>query len=254
MSEKLLRIWFVLILGLGFCSAAVGADFRVENGVYSGSHKEPISQSLTVFHQGVVYDFLQEPAETIVFDKAAGRFTILDDAQRIRSELTTTTVDSFIQKLKDRAGKLQDPLMRFFADPVFIERFDPSRGELLLQSPLVNYLANVSTVNDPAIATEYREFADHNVRLSALLIPGSRPPFARLKLNDALARRGSVAREVILTIALPGDKNRQPATIRSEHILSLELSPADLERIQYARQSMSDYKLVAFDKYRQSKR
>ena len=85
------------------------------------------------------------------------------------------------------------------------------------------------------------------------LIPGSRPPFARLKLNEALAQREAVAREVTLTITVVKDGKTQPATVRSEHLLSLTLAPADMERIDRARKAMTAYKPVSFDKYRQAK-
>ncbi len=226
----------------------------MENRIYSGDQKEPVSQSLTVFQQGVVYDFLQEPAETIIFDKAAARFAILDNLRQIRTEMTTAAIDSFTQKLKDRAAKHQDPLTRFLADPVFEEHFDPTRSELLLKSPLVNYRVIVTAADNVALAAQYREFSDWNARLSAILNPGSRPPFARLKLNEALANRESVPRQVTLTIASPGDQNHAPATMRSEHQLSSSLTPADLERIQRAQQAAVKYKPVAFDKYYQAKK
>jgi len=256
-SSSIMRIvffhlWFILIVGLGVSTISSAADFRVENRIYSGDNTEPSSQSCTVFHQGLVYDFLQNPSETIVFDKAAGRFVILDDRRQIRTELSTTELDRFARQLKDRAGQGQDPLMQFLAEPVFDERFDQSRRELTLVSKSVTYKAIVASAENAAIATQYREFSDWYARLNAMLIPGSRPPFARLKLNEALARREAVAREVTLTINTVKDGKVQASTVRSDHHLSLELTPDDMERIQHARHSMTGYKLVSFDKYRQA--
>jgi hypothetical protein len=142
--------------------------------------------------------------------------------------------------------------MQFLAEPSFEERYDPSRRELILFSDLVNYRAIVTSA-DNAVASQYREFSDWYARLNAILISGARPPFARLKLNEALARREAVAREVTLTITVVKYGKTQPATVRSEHILSLTLTPADTERIDLARKSMTAYKPVSFDHYRQAK-
>ncbi len=224
----------------------------MENRVYSGNNKQPDSQSTTIFQHAFVYDFLQKPPETIVFDKTAGRFVILDDARQVRSELTTQELENFTQKLKERAGKEQDPLAQFFAEPSFEERYDPSRRELILSSDLVNYKAIITSA-DNAVVSQYREFSDWYARLNAIPIFGSRPPFARFKLNEALARREAVAREVVLTITVVKEGKTHPATVRSEHLLSLTLAPADVERIDRARKSMTAYKPVSFDKYRQAK-
>ncbi len=258
MNTGFLRVLFLLLAGLSIyagpsmCGALFAQDFRVDNRVYQGDNKEPVSQSCTVFYQGTVCDFLEKPAETIIFDKTAGRFFILDDARRIRTELSTTQLASFTQRLHDRARKGPDPLMRFFAEPVFEERFDPARRELILSSDLVTYKAIVISAENAALAAQYREFSDWYARLNAMLISGSRPPFARLKLNEALALREALAREVTLTITTTKDGKRQTAAIHSEHLLSLALTPADMERIQRARQAMTTYKLVSFDRYRQS--
>jgi hypothetical protein len=252
MHPILTRIWFFLFIATGICIVSSAADFRVDNRVYSGNKKEPDSQSTTIFHNASVYDFLQNPAETIVFDKTAGRFAILDDVRQIRTELGTKKLEDFTQQLKDRAVKGQDPLMQFLAEPSFEERYDPSRRELILFSDLVNYRA-VLTSADNAVASQYREFSDWYARLNAILISGSRPPFARLKLNEALARREAVAREVTLTITPAKDGKSQPATVRSEHLLSPTLAPADMVSIERARKSMTAYKPVSFEQYRKAK-
>jgi hypothetical protein len=253
MHTKILKICLFLLTGPGLCAVALAADFRVDNRVYSGDGKEPVSQSSTVFHQAVVYDFLQNPSETIFFDKAFGRFAILDDTRQIRTELSTNELERFTQEMKERAVKRKDPLMQFLAEPIFEERYDSASRELILYSDLVNYKVITTSVDNVAVASQYREFSDWYARLNAILIPGSRPPFARMKLNEALAKHEAIAREVTLTITVVKDGKRQPATVRSEHLLSLTLAPADMEHIERARKSMASFKLVSFDKYRQAK-
>jgi hypothetical protein len=253
MRPGFFRILFCLFAGMGMCDICLAADFRIENRVYSGENKQPVSHSVTVFHESAVYDFLESPAETVIFDKAAGRFVVLDNTRQIRTELTTAELDDYTSKKRDRAKKQQDPLMRFFADPVFNVRFEPKRRELVLLSDLVNYKVIVVSAENAAVAAQYNEFSDWYARLNSMLIPGARPPFARLELNKALADRASIAREVTLTITAVQEGKHLPSTIRSDHILSPALMPADMERIEHARQSMTKYKLVSINKYVQAK-
>jgi hypothetical protein len=253
MRQVFFQLWFCLFAGMGMCDICMAADFRLENRVYSGENKQPVSHSFTVFHESAVYDFLESPAETVIFDKAAGRFVVLDNSRQTRTELTTAELDDYTSKKRERAKKQQDPLMRFFAEPVFDVRFEPKRRELLLQSDLVNYKVIVVSAENAAVAAQYNEFSDWYARLNSMLIPGARPPFARLELNKALADRATIAREVTLTITTMREGKRLPSTVRSDHILGLALMPEDMGRIEHARQSMTKYKLVSIDKYLQAK-
>ena len=74
--------------------AAPAADFRVDNAVFAEGQSQPQSQGVTIFHEGLVYDFLNEPAEVIVFDKAHRRFILLDLSRHVRSEISIDDVQS----------------------------------------------------------------------------------------------------------------------------------------------------------------
>ena len=74
--------------------AAQAADFRVDNTVFVEGQSQPQSQGVTIFHEGLVYDFLNEPAEVIVFDKAQRRFILLDIGRHVRSEISIDDVQA----------------------------------------------------------------------------------------------------------------------------------------------------------------
>ncbi len=63
----------------------IGEDFRVDNAVFAADKKEPISQSVTIFHDGIVYDCMKTPAETVVFDRMMKRFVLLNMENATRS-------------------------------------------------------------------------------------------------------------------------------------------------------------------------
>jgi hypothetical protein len=231
-------------------STAKGEDFRVDNVVFVGDDKEPVSQSTTIFQDGVVYDCMKAPLETVVFDKLSGRFVLLNLKLRTRSELTTAHLAAFIDRLQIVAAKSKDPLMRFLAEPKFEERFNETTGELTFNSPLVTYQLMLSPERDPNIAGQYQEFCDYYARLNTLLAPGSRPPFGRLAVNAALAPRQATASRVTLTIDTGRGGKQKRDTVRSEHRVVRPLEPADLDRVAKTKELMNSLKLVSFEDYR----
>jgi hypothetical protein len=81
------------------------------------------------------------------------------------------------------------------------------------------------------------------------LVPGSLPPFGRLKVNAAIAQQHALVSQVLLTVnAGKGSKAR--TTVRSEHRLVRPLEPADLQQVAQAREFMGSFKLLGFDQYR----
>lgn len=233
--------------------AAVADEFKVENAVYVSNQEKAVSQSETIFHGGAVYDFMTEPAEAVIFEKAAKRFILVDVAQRTRTELSTEDVAKFTQRLQQRAARSADPLVKFLAEPDFKEQFDAGRGELTLSSPLVNYRLILEAEANQEAVEQYREFSDWYARLNTLLVPGARPPFGRLAANAALAKRQATASQVFLTISPPQPSPGKPATtIRSEHRFVRPLAPDDLQRVARLRAALTDLKLVGFEQYRKA--
>jgi hypothetical protein len=224
-------------------------DFRIENRVFVEGKKEPESRSLTLFHGEMVYDFMSEPSEVTIFDKVIGRFILLNMAHQMQTELSIAEVNAFAEKLKQLANKQKDPLSRFFADPKFEERFDATNGELSLTSPWVTYRVVTEVPKNPAVSTQYRKFSDWYTRLNAMLNPGSRPPLARLKVNEALARHQVVAREVTFTMTSVKNDVPQKTVLRSEHDFSPNLTTSDLDQIQHAREARGKFKLVHYNQY-----
>jgi hypothetical protein len=240
----------LMALLLGGFQENLALDFRIENRVFAEGKTEPQSRSLTLFHDGMVYDFMSDPAEVTVFDKATGRFVLLNMAKQEQTELSLADLDAFMEKLKQLANKQKDPLSKFFASPKFEERFDPANGELSLSSPWVTYHVITEATKNSAISDQYRQFSDWYARLNAMLNVGSRPPLARLQVNDALARHESLARQVTFTLSSVEKNALQKTVLRSEHDFMLSLTSSDLDQIQKAQEARGKFKLVSYDTYR----
>jgi hypothetical protein len=229
-------------------------DFRIENRVYFEGNKEPDSHSLTLFHKGVVYDFMSDPSEMTVFDKASGRFNILNLTNHVQTELSLANIETFVNNLKQLANKQKDPLIKFCADPKFEERFDAPNEELTLSSPWATYRIITKAAKNPDVSAQYREFSDWYSRLNSMLTPGSRPPQARLQVNEVLARREILAKEVNLTMTTLKNNALQKTTLRSEHDYQPDLTSSDLDQIQQAQDAMKKFKIVPYEKYRKDRK
>jgi hypothetical protein len=251
------RTIFMLLVGAVLCAAvllsgapsALAEDFRIDNAVYVAGQKEPPTESTTIFSGGVVYDCIKAPAETVIFDRSAGRFTLLNLKSRTRAELTTDELAAFTDRLQQVYARSSDPLVKFLAAPNFQQRFDEATRELSLSSESVSYRLLLAREEEQATVEAYHEFSDWYARLNALLAPGSQPPFARLLVNAALAQRKAMPSQVTLTL-VPGKSNRQPITVHSTHRVVRPLTAADLDRMAKTRESMVGFKSLSFEQYR----
>ncbi len=240
------------MFGIVAGNAARAEDFRVDNAVYPDNQKEPSSESTTIFHDGMVYDCMKSPSETVVFDRVAGRFLLLNAANRTRAELTTSDVTAFTARIQESAPRHPDPIVKFLAEPKFQERFDPTARELSLGSPWVTYRATLPAEETPEAVAQYREFSDWYSKLNAMLAASScRPPFGRLMLNRAIADRKAIASQVVLTLS-SGKADGPQTTIRSTHRVVRPLTTADLDRVAQVRGFLRDFKQVGFEKYRKN--
>jgi hypothetical protein len=226
------------------CGAARAEKFRIETKIFVGkedSKAKPVSEATTLFLDGTVYDFLTEPPQVAVFRKPGGgnpgRFILLDEQHRIRTELTTEQLARAMSKLRSWAGQQDDPLLQFAARPQFKESFAEENGKLVLASHIENYTVATTPATKPTALAEYREFLDWYAQLNTLLGAGP-PPEPRLRLNEALARHQVLPLEVELT--RQGEKD----CLRAEHKFTWRLSHEDQAKIDVVRESLASYRDV----------
>jgi len=239
-------VFLAVMCLIGQLPATRAEDFRIATKIYLGDSESPISETTTLFLEGVVYDFLEEPPQVAVFRKPSsdkvGRFILLSSAHKIRTELTTDKISGAVDKLRTWARRQRDPFLKFAADPLFEESFTADSGKLVLASHLENYTVATAPAERPQALTEYREFLDWYARLNTLLSAGP-PPEPRLRLNAALARYNVIPLQVELTRA--GDKE----PLRAEHQFTWRLSQTDLKRIDEVRTSLASYSIVSNEEF-----
>ncbi len=234
----------------GLAAMPETTGFRIDNAVYSGIEETPTVRTTTIFLNGVVYDFMEKPQEAIVLEPELGRFTLLNMARRIRTELPVSEVTDLIDGLRERAARHESSFVQFLAEPEFMEKFDLASSALILDSPWITYRVDLTMPDDPSIVEDYRAFADLYCQMNAMLNPSQAPPFARMQLNAALAKRGALPTTVHLTLRPKRTFPPTRITLRSEHELVRSVGQPDLDRITQTREFMRIFKQVSFEEYR----
>jgi hypothetical protein len=220
--------------------AANAGDFRIETKVYVGEDDEqPLSENLTLFQTGVVYDFLTEPETTTIFrpptGKMPGRFIVLDPSRSVKMEVTTDQIEGLLEKLQGWAAQQDDPYVRFLGQPEFSEGEAAEGESVVLTSKHMTYRVRAAKAGDDEALAAYRQFSDWYARFNTR---GGVLPFPRLAVNEALYRQKLIPTQVELQI--PG----RGVELRAEHRMKWLLSKQDRQRIEGAQEQLGSFRQV----------
>lgn len=241
-----LILLFVSLVAVNVSGRLFAADaFRIETKIFTGDPKdkklEPVSKTTTLFKDGIVYDFLESPEQTAVFRKPVndkpGRFILLNDKDRIQTEVTTDKLTGVMKKLRKLSAESKDPYLQFCANPRFDETFDRNTGKLVLASNFETYTVDTSPASQHQDSiTEYHQFLDWYTQFNTLQTSPV-PPDPRLKLNDALVRHRVIPTKVEL-------KRTGEDLVWAEHDFTWRLSQDDLQRIEDVQAGLTSFKQV----------
>jgi hypothetical protein len=230
-------------------------DFRMDTDVFIGSSKEPVAETLTLFSNARVYDFmLNEPREIVVFDHGRGEFTLLDEKQQIKTVVTTEQAIHHAHAIKVQSLEIPNSLFAEAADPKFKETFE-ERSEnnqeltyVKLAGTTITYEAIGLRPKFPGAVQTYKEFATWCARLNCMRV-GNLPPEARISLNRALAEKGLLPKEITRTVVLNEGLAKKTSEVRSRHLVNWTLSSEDQKRIDRAHDAMVKFTAVDFKEY-----
>jgi hypothetical protein len=246
-SITLLFLFGAIQLG----SVVVAEEFRVESKVYAikGKEESVTSESLTLFDDGKIYDFIASPQEITLFDFSRNRIVLMDGSRKVRSELSTDKLATFAEQLRTWAIRQGDPLLQFCAEPKF-EESPLAGGRIKFASPLMTYQVKMQKADSASVAHQYRQFSDCSARLNAMLHPGGLPPFPRLAINAALAKQECrMPEEVEVTLAPQNHLTGKPTVLRSEHTLQAKFFAADRRKIDEAGEALVTFREVPLEDY-----
>jgi hypothetical protein len=235
-----------------------GVGLRVESTLFAGD--KPVARSLTLFRDGVAWDFLELPAlpasplgkaqgmqlaEIVLHDPARERVVVIDPVRHLKTEIPRVRLERLGASLASWARASDDRLIRWAGGADFGDGFRTESDRLELAGPRVRYVVRHAAASSPEEATSYRQFADTAILLKALLQPGGIPPFPRLAINRRLEEAGAIPAEVILEIEPRGVSLGGPATrLRGEHRSHPRILAEDLERIEEAEAQLATAEAV----------
>lgn len=221
------------------------AMLRVESEVFIDGAKEPVARSLTLFRNGLAWDFLERPSasgkegdeitEIVLHDPARERAVVVDPKRNLKTQIDSLRLERLSASLAAWARKSDDRLVQWAGGPDFGDGFREKDSKLELVGPRVRYEVEFAAATSADDAQRYRRFADTAMLLKALLHPGGIPPFPRLAINRRVAALGGIPAAVMLEIdskaALVGGR---PQVLRSVHKVHPRFVAGDIERIEDA--------------------
>ena len=235
--------------------AAQDGCFRVESQVFANGAEEPVARSLTLFRDGVAWDFLESAAvkggnartggEIVLHDPARERVVLVDPDRNLKTQIDAIRLERLSVSLASWARKSDDRLVRWAGGPDFGEGMTETDDRIELVGPRVRYAIDFARPPSAEAAGVYRRFADTAILLKALVRPGGLPPFPRLAINRRVAAAGGIPEEVSLEIdsravAVAGRAD----TLRCVHKFHPRLLAGDLSRIAEAESRVAVAKQV----------
>jgi hypothetical protein len=244
------------LLLLALCAAPLAAqNFRMETDVCLAGKKTPICQTLTIFSDTMVYDFIyggekkenQEIAEVTVFDMSAQRVILLDVKRSLKSVLSYKQLVELTTQMKVATTE-KDAVYYFAAHPGFKHDFNAEKLELLLKSENMIYFVQCQKAEQTTAVERYREFADWSARLNACR-PGNLPPFARMELGRQLASHDLLPQKIERTTIAPGRLGSKRLVMNSTHMVNWLISNTDRKRIDTVADQITTFEGVTFLSY-----
>ncbi|MEZ6060497.1 MAG: hypothetical protein R3C19_09060 [Planctomycetaceae bacterium] len=201
-----------------------------------------LSSSLSLFHNGRVYDYVENADEVVIYDPTARRFTILNQS---RSLVTTVDFDEIghlmgtrepnaekyiteLQQAGDPDAARTARRLRFQLHPEFESRFDARSQTLQMLSPSWKYSVSVRPWDDEEQRQRYLTYCDWTARLNSVLHPSSNFPEPRMALNARL-REIEGQMPVVVELDLRPDDDR---ILRAEHRFQQNLDDTDRRLIR----------------------
>jgi len=230
--------------------------------VSNAQDPQSLSHSLTLFHGGRVYDYIEQVGEVVIFEPIHHRFIILGN-NFAATEVSFTEINHFLESAQTKAVEYIDELsadrepssarmaaaIRFQLTPEFQESFDATKSRLTLTGTEMEYSVVGQPVEAESIVNRYLEYADWAKRLNYVLHSHSSLPQARLKLNEKLRTRKMLPVVVELTLHLD-----PPVKFRAEHRYADKFQPNDRRLISQWERTLQSNKIrwMTFREYQQN--
>jgi len=236
---RVLSTVLLLLAAISGAPSATAQDMRVYTIVTDvgapGQTPTALSHSLTLFHAGKVYDFMEDVGEVVVLDLQQNRFIVIGSNQRativpfeeLQQFLRSANLEAnrYLDELESKGDRLaaeHAAAIRFQLTPTFKEQFQADTRQMKLTGDFMSY--DVQTIVPPsdACVENYLAYTDWAAKLNCILHPRSTFPEPRLHLNTRLREQKLLPVKVDLRVKVDTELHLQ-----AEHKFSWELSAFD---------------------------
>lgn len=236
---------------------ALAGDFRMETKVFLADQDEPAMESVTIFYNGLVYDWVRTTDQVAIFDLRKERFILLDIQREIRTDISMHVIDDFAYRMRNELSERSEELAKFLANPEFnkvVDSVDPDK--ITFGSDWMVY--EMETIRPPNLETaqQFAVFSQWYTRLNTLTNPNL---LGRMVINDQLAADGRIPVQVQFTPyrkSLFNLFNRSKTTpdkehqLRAEHNFGWLISRTDKDRIDSINRFLVSFKPVEYGQFR----
>lgn len=229
----------VILAALLVASHALAQDMRVYTVVTdvgtSGQTPTALSHSLTLFHAGKVYDYMEDVGEVVVLDLQQNRFVLIGANPRgtvvpfeeLQQFLRSANLEAnrYLEELESKGDRLASEhaaAIRFQLTPTFKETFHPETRQLRLTGDFLSYDVQTLVPPSDACVESYLAYADWASKLNCILHPRSTFPEPRQHLNARLREKKLLPVNVDLRVKVDTELH-----LRAEHKFAWELEAVD---------------------------
>ncbi len=246
-----LRRWLLAIVFVTLGAGVAGAqEYSIYSKVLALGNPRPLASSLTLFKDGVGYDFPKgNQSEIVVIDPQTQRITLIDARPGAgqQSIVEMKMLGAFVEQYRKQGMQSNNPDVRQMFDPQL--NIQQQGDQIVAGNASVIYEAKGVKPPQAEIAGQYLRFLNWSARLNAT-DAGSMPPFARIQLNVALDKSGLVPTQIKRTIK----RNGKNYTLRSTHDAAWSLTAAEKKKIAEVQKMMAELPSVPFLKFRAAQR
>lgn len=268
---KLVRFSSLIITGMVLMTVSVSAQemrvYTVVRNLAAGSGRQDkdapvLARSLTLFHAGKVYDYVESAREVTVYEPAHHRFTLLNERRRTVTEVTQDEVRQFVTLVEQEGWKRMEAAqeqpgtdqvrslnwLKFQLKPDFDTSFDQARMSVTLLEHNCRYSADGQAPPSRAVVDTYLRFADAAAELNSVLHPQALLPRPRLRLNEELRQRELLPVVVDLQANL-----ERPLHLQARHKWDWKFQPTDRQLITSWESLLNDstQRRLTFRQYQQ---
>jgi len=235
---------------------------RVMHSSSQSQDKKPdvIARSLTIWHAGKAYDWIDSVGELVIYDPIQRRYTLLSGPHKLGCTIEFGELRNYLKVARAKAKEYMTDVsesdapnagqeiekIQFQLDPDFQVSTVDNEQNISFDAPVLAYHVESTEAPNQDVAAAFQKYADWAAQLNYILHSQSLLPAPRMEVNRELRERQRLPVRVKLYL-----KDDFETVLTAEHTIQWKLGPQDRSRIQDWQALMRDPQIqfVSFQEY-----